>query len=97
MNLSQWELEELVPQVFGKTEEETEKLINDSYYLEDFINDQIEKNQGSLNDFLWEYTSRLMPMIFTGKSLITEKVSRGFGVIDGDKITAICKTEETNF
>lgn len=93
LNLSDWELEELVPQALGLSEEDTESLINNHYDLEEWLHDKLmNSHDESLTGLIHVLVSGLMPMIFVGNDLMANTQSKGFGVERSPGvITAICK------
>jgi hypothetical protein len=94
LNISDWELEELIPMVFGLSEEEVEKLINDQFDLEEWLHEKLMDNcYESLTELVHKLINGLMPMIFVGRSPLTDTLSKGFGVQDGDAIRKICGIE----
>ncbi len=94
LNLNNLEFMELLPLAFGLSEEETEELLNDDYDPEEWLHNKLTDNHhDSLADMAHALISGLMPMIFVGRSPLTNTLSKGFGVGESVRIRKICGVE----
>lgn len=92
MDIEDFELDELILRAYGYSEEETEKMLNDYFDVDEFLTDKLDKKDGVLN-FVHDLINRLMPFCFIGESHLTKKTFQGFGYAKDDGTIAIAQRE----